>query len=175
MMTLQKLLFDDPIESPPLPTDAPLAEVVKKCKIRRDRFGRPLPPLTYKQRLKRKLARERYQKRQAFLFGPRIKRKKKVRAIFALFPDVDDHPQSVALVGRLQDDAAAAIIDAEQSILPADILELGQMIIKERAAMVRESWGPNRLAKRCHFTVRPIVFEQLSESSLRIESRERHD
>ncbi len=154
----QRFLFDDLGELAPLPR------------------RRKLPPLSYKQRLKRKLAKERAEKKQAFLFGPRVKRKKKTRAIFALFPDIDDFPRSVSLVGEFDDPEACEIIDSEESILPADILELGQLIIRERAAALRETWSENRRKKRNHYFVKPITYAPIDESQLRggasVDSRE---
>lgn len=156
----QKLLFDD------------LGELTPGPPRRRLR-----PILSPEQRAKRKLARERYKKRLGFLFGPQIRRKRKSRVIFALFPDVDDYPRSAEIVDRLLDEEEREeireMMDAEKSTLPADMLELGQLIIKERSAMVRSCWSENKLRKANHFHVKPLVFQPLDDSHLHLESRDR--
>lgn len=140
----QKLLFDDLGELTPIPR------------------RRKKPPLSREQREKRRRLRERYFARQCFLFGPRVKRKKKSRAIFALFPDVDDFPLATFFVNHLDDAAVQNAVDMEVSTIPQETIELGQLITKERAAMVRETWSENKKRKRNCFFVKPLDWRNSS-------------
>lgn len=158
--TFHRYFWDDLGELKPIPRG------IRRCRH----------PLTKAQKIRRRIAREKYKKRLSFLFGPQVRRKKKSRVIFALFPDIEDHPKSAAIVDRLLDpderEEIRDIMDAEQSTLAPDIIELGQLIIKERAAMVRECWSPNKLRKANHFHVKPLVFQPLDDNGLHLESRD---
>lgn len=112
---------------------------------------KPFAKVSKELRKSRRLARERQRRRQIFLFGTKGVKHKPRRTLFHYFPDVPcDH------------------VDAETQ-------ELGALIIRERAAMVRAGWTANKEHKANHYPSQPVIFEPLSDHESHLESRDFND
>lgn len=141
MATIQKYLFDRS-------DDRPDSDVPRRCKPGRyhDSYR---PRLTKEQREKRRRQRERWERRQVFFFGPRVRRKRS-KNLFHLIPDVP--------------------VD-EVELHDPELHSLAQAVIYNRAQMIQQTWSPNKQRKRNNFYVEPLQFRPIDDD-LRFDSHE---
>jgi hypothetical protein len=96
--------------------------------------------------------RERFERRQSVLFGPRraSKKEKRHKNWFHLFPD------------NLHD-----VSDVQHLI--------NQIIISELSALVRKQWSDNKERKANHFPIKPVILLPLSmsDADIDLDMRER--
>lgn len=112
---------------------------------------KPRAVLTKEKRLARRRLREKQIRRQIFLWGTKGVKKKQHKSLFYLFPDIPCDQ-----------------VDAETQ-------EMGALVIRERAAMVRAGWSKNKEHKANHYPAQAVIFEPLSDHESHLESRDYND
>lgn len=130
---IQRFLFDRS-------DDAPSPEAPRPRPGRYHNIYRPR--LTKEQRDARRRQRERWERRQVFFFGPRVKRGKRNKNLFHLVPDVP--------VDQVERD-------------DPELHELAQLTIYNRAQMIQQTWSENKLRKRNNFYVEPLTYRPIND------------